>query len=381
MSSAPPKRSRARHLLYTVIACIVIVVGGGLLAMAASSLRIETNGDTQEAPERLPNVNVMVLEAMTVYDTLRLTGGVEPWHNVTLSAEIGGRVVEQPRTEGTRVRAGDVLVRIDTDLLRARLDEIEAQLELAREDSGRLARLSERGAGTPQDAARAATQVRVLEANLQTARINFDRSVVRTPVDGVIDRLFQEESEFVDAGSPLARIVQVDRLKVITGLPERDVPHFDNGDRILVTLDALPGRQFEGIIHTISTTASPGTRTFKTEIEIPNEDGAARPGMIARVNLVRQEFPNSMLIPMNAVIPLDNQHVVFVEEDGVAQMRGITVGLVQGAEVQAVSGLNPGDRLIITGQRDVRPGARVAVRDVVTPGEARLPAAPAELPL
>ena len=381
MSTPAPKKSRTRQIIYTFILCGTIVAFGTLIAMAASSFRVSTAVGDDEAPAAPPNVNVMPLETQTVRDILRLTGGIEPWHDVTLSAEVGGRVIEQPVEEGDRVRAGDVLVRIDTDLLRARMDEIEAQLELAREDAGRLTRLRERGAGTPQDADRAATQVRVLEANLRTARINLERSVVRSPVDGVVDMLHQEESEFVDAGLPLARIVQVERVKVAVGLPERDVPFFEPGGRAGITLDALPGRDFEGVIHRIATTASPGTRTFHTQIEIDNEDGAIRPGMIARVSLLRREFPDSFLIPMNAVIPLDERHVVFLEENGLAHLREITVGLMQGAEVQVVDGLSPGERLIVTGQRDVRPGEAVAVREVLGPGELHLPQAPGELPL
>lgn len=380
-ASTPSRKKSLRQALLSLGACVLIVALGGLIAMSVSSFRVSTATNDNDEPPRLPNVNVLTLKAETVYDTLRLTGGVEPWHDVTLSAEVGGRVIEQPVEEGDTVAAGDLLVRIDTDLLRARMDEIEAQLELAREDSTRLARLQERGAGTPQDASRASTQVRVLEANLRTARINLERSEVRAPVGGVIDSLQQEESEFVDAGFPLARIVQVDRVKVVVGLPERDVPFFRRGGRVEVRLDALPDRRFEGVIHTISTTASPGTRTFRTQIEIPNDDGEIRPGMIARVNLVRQEFPDSFLIPINAVLPLDDRHVVYVEEEGAAQLREISVGLLQGAQVQVVSGLRDGERLIVTGQRDVRPGEGVAVREELGPGSAALPSSPDELPL
>ena len=381
MSATAQKKSKGRHFLYSLIACVVIVVGGSVLAMAASSLRVSTATNGDDAPERLPNVNVMVLDAMTVYDALRLTGGIEPWHDVTLSAEIGGRVVEQPVQEGQRVAAGDLIARIDTDLLRAQTEEIEARLALAREELSRLNRLRERGAGTAQDADRAATEVRVLEANLRTARINIDRSVVRAPVEGIVDTLFQEQSEYIDPGMPLARIVQVDRVKVVVGLPERDVPFFELGDTVQTMLDALPGREFQGTIYRISTTGSAGTRTFKTEIELPNEDGAIRPGMIARVRLVRQEFPNSMLIPMNAVLSLEDRHAVFVEEDGIAQLREVTVGLVQGSEVQIVSGLQDGEHLIVTGQRDVRPGRGVMVRDIIGDREPTLPTQPGELPL
>lgn len=362
-SSAPKPLRRGRRFLATVALCVGIVLLGGAVALAASTVRMATNDSGEPAPERLPNVRVMPIERILVEDVLRLTGSAEPWHDLTLSAEVGGRIVTQPVSEGQAVRAGDLLLRIDTDRLTAQLDEIEARLELARVEASRLDRLRDRGAITLQDADRAATEVRVLEANLRTARIALDRSVVRAPVDGVVDTLHYEESEFVDTGMPLVRIVQVDRLKVAVGLPERDVPAFALGDTVQIALDALPGRTYDGVIRRIATTASAGTRTFLTEIAIDNAEGAVLPGMIARASFVRQRFPNSILIPMFSIVPLENRRIVFVVEDGVAQIREVTTGLVQGANVQIHSGLDTGDQLIVTGQRDVRPGGRVAVRD------------------
>lgn len=361
------KRRRHTRGLITVLICL------GLVALAAGAVTVSGNlrRDKAEAqaaaakPAGAPAVNVRVqeLKPAVVEDRVLLTGGIQPWESVTISAEVSGKVEWKGIEEGQRVQAGAEIMRIDTEILQAQLEELAARHRLAEQELNRIQQLRQKGAISSQELDRASAERDVVAANMRAARITLKKSVIVAPMDGVIDKLFIKQHEFVDVGKPLVRIVQVDRVKALIGIPERDVPYFEEGDPVRITVDAHEGKIFEGRIYRLATTAEASTRTFAAEIAITNEEGLLRPGMIARGTFVRQTFPDSLLVPIYSVISLEDRRFVYVEKGGQAQVRPISIGVLQNELVQVISGLKPGEHLIIAGQRDVRPGGAVTVRN------------------
>jgi membrane fusion protein, multidrug efflux system len=341
------------------VACIAVVLRG------RSS---EAEAARAPMPKRIPNVSVQVLKHETLEDRLVLTGTVRCWEDVTVSSETTGKAEWKGIEEGQEVKAGEVLYRINTESVQARYDQAEAQGKLAKQEYERAKRLVERGVATAQDLDSAVANRDVADANLRLLRIQLDQSVVKAPFDGVVDAVLKDQDEFVDTGMALARLVQVDRVKICVGIPERDVIHFAKADAVRVTLDAFPGREFEGRIHRIATTADLATHTFTAEVELANDDGVIRPGMIARVSLVRDVYPESLVIPLFASMLLDESRYVFVEQGSVAALRPIQAGLIQGSTMQVTEGLEPGEHLIVVGQYDARDGEPVNVQEVL--GEA-----------
>jgi len=188
-----------------------------------------------------------------------------------------------------------------------------------------------------------------------------EAEILNEGTGAVMKQVSNEAGEFVSIGAPLVRVVQVDRIKVLVGIPERDVPHFKPGDDVSVGFDALPDRACSGRIFRIATTAEPATRTFITEIEVENSDRAIKPGMIARVALVRASFPEAITVPMFAVLSRSDGRFVFVERGGLAESRPVEVGFFQDGEVLITRGLDAGDRLIVVGHRTLRDGEPVRV--------------------
>ena len=353
-----------RKALLTIVLCgLVVVAGVGATVLTASvkgsKTTVEAGTPTREA--KVANVEVAVLAASDVDDRLVLTGRVKPWEDIIASAEVAGRIEAQSVQEGDCVTAGQELVRIDASALRARLTQAEAAQRLADQELDRIQSLSKKNITTAQSVDRVRAERAVAAADLELVRIQIRKSVLKSPIDGVVDMLFRDQDEFTDIGKPLLRIVQVHKVKVCVGIPERDVSNFAKGDAVTVTLDALQGREFAGTIHSIGTTAEAATLTFIAEIEVDNAEEAIKPGMIARATLVRRTFADSLVVPIFAVLSVENERFVFVENNGVAEGRRIEIGVLAGGEVQVVDGLSPGDRLIVVGQRDLRPGDRVNV--------------------
>lgn len=363
--SAQRGRNMKKALISATV-CLAIVAAGLVIIFVPRLGSDEAEAKRSENhAERIPNVKVQVLRAEELRDRLKLTGTIHPWEDVTIAAETPGRIDWKGIETGAAVSKGQELFRINSEALRTSLEQAEAQARLAEQEHQRVQRLLERGASTRQDEDSAVANRDVASASLRAVRIQVDKSTIRAPFDGVVDRVFQEQDEYVDPGHALVRLVQVHKVKVKVGIPEREVPNFRIGDSVIVRLDAYPEREFEGVIHMIAPTADLSTHTFTTEIALDNSDTCLMPGMIARVELIRNVYPDSIVIPIFSAMLLDDQRYVFLERDGVAALQPIEIGIIQGNSVQITDGLVPGDRLIVVGQRDVRPGEPVKVQETV----------------
>ncbi len=355
-----------KKLALSLLVCLGVIAAGVGTVWAITSKSTEPGQEAakEESARRVPNVEIQVIEAQTLEDRLTLTGSVEPWESVILSSESRGNIEWKGVEEGDAVTTGQELFRIDTEAIRAQLVQAEAQNKLANQQLDRLQRLAKTKVATAQDLDSAIANRDVAAASVRLAKIQRDKSVVQAPFDGVVDRAMREQQEFVDVGTPLVQVVQTHKVKIQVGVPERDIPHFAVGDKVEIRVDSIPDTAFPGVIHRIATTADMMTHTFSTEIEVDNAKGTLKPGMVARASLLRKAYPNSVVIPIFTAILLDDRRIAFVEEDGLAQMRPIDVGILKGGSVQVVKGLEPGERLIVKGQYEVRPGERVNIQQV-----------------
>lgn len=352
-----------KRFILSVCISAVIIAAGAAVSVVGYQMRAQRLADQSRRADREQaiSVKIQVITPCPMDDRLLLTGVAEPWEDVIISAEATGKIERKGAEEGQTVKAGEEIFRIDTSLIKAQMEQVRAQERLAAQELQRAQSMSTKGIATGQAMDKAQADRDVSAANLRLFQIRLEKSVASAPLDGVIDRLYKKENEFVDTGMPLFRLVQVHKLKINVGIPEREIGCFSQGDKATANMDALAGKSFEGRIYKIAPTADPRTLTFSTEIEVQNSEGAAKPGMIARVALVRKRYAEAISVPLFSVLPLDNERFVFVENDGKAHMRQIQTGVIQGNQVQVLSGLSAGDRLIVTGQRDLQDGDAVKV--------------------
>jgi len=178
----------------------------------------------------------------------------------------------------------------------------------------------------------------------------------------VIDHLFIDVGEFVDRGNPVADIVNVDKIKINVNVPELDVRYLRTGQKALVTIDAFPDRRLSGTIDFVAYKADPATKTFNVRVLIDNQARDIRPGMIARLAFLRRVIPGALVVPLFALVDKGGERIVFVEKDGVAYARTVSIGVIEEDRIQIREGLEAGDRVIVSGQREVEEGMQVQVR-------------------
>jgi membrane fusion protein (multidrug efflux system) len=170
-----------------------------------------------------------------------------------------------------------------------------------------------------------------------------------------------DPGEFVGRGEPVVELVDTDKVEVEVNVPELDVKYLRAGEEVLLRVDALPEETFSGRIEFVSYKADPLTKTFRVKVLVENQAGRIRPGMIVRVAMLRQVVPDALTAPLFALVDKGGERILFVEQDGIARSRTVSLGIIDGDRVQITQGLEPGDRLIVTGQTQVEDGIRVQV--------------------
>jgi membrane fusion protein, multidrug efflux system len=316
-----------------------------------------------ESPHEPPPVNVTIsrIEPADLTERIELSGRLEPWVEVRVAAELGGLVEHVGFQKGAYVKEGQVIARVGSDLHQASLTEAEALLTAAEATYNRTQQLFEREAVTRQSLINATAEFEAARARVAQSRLRLDRSVVRAPVSGIAVTRDIEPGEVLSPGTPITTLQRLDRLKATVGVPEIDIGLVRLGAPATVRVDALPDRSFEGRIHFLAPSAADASRTFPAEIALENRDGSLRPGMIARVWLVRRSYQAAVVVPRDALQERDRGSVAVVLDGDVARVREVALGAVSEDRVVVERGLAEGDWLIVSGHRGLIDGQRVQV--------------------
>jgi membrane fusion protein (multidrug efflux system) len=315
---------------------------------------------------RVINVEVQEVEAAAFTEVIHLTGSVQANRDVTISAEESGVVREIMVDKGSRVRAGQAIFRLDSDLLEAQVDQGRAMADLAQETWDRRKRLFEVDQVGSElmylEAKYASDQA---SANLRLLEERLERTIIRAPIAGILNSRTIEVGTMVGAGTPVARILDNDPVKITAGVPERYAADVRSGTDALVTFDVLPDEEFPGTISYAGAAVDPGNRTFPVELVLPNPGGFFKPEMVVNLDLVRRVQEEAFVVPQEAVVRTELGYVVFVAEEvggyPVARAREVELGVGQANQVQILSGLEGGEKLIVVGQQTVADQDRINV--------------------
>jgi len=355
------KRLDSRKLAGRLVAVLILLSAAGGLVYVARLPRT-----AQEAPPTgVPPVNVRVQAVRTIAqmpDVVELPAVVEANRVVRVAAEVPGRVERICAEEGSTCSVGAALAVLNTDLLQAELDRDQARAELAAARLKRVSNLHAEGAATDEALDQARADLGVAKAVVARSRAMFERATISAPIAGVVNDITVEEGEYVQPGTPVAEIVDVDTLKVVVHVPEKDVQFFRTRSAAEVLAEV------KGEVHTISGTityiselADDLTRSTRLEITADNSDRLLRSGRIVRARLTRRVLKDVVMIPLSAVVPLEAGKVVYVVNDEKAQRREVELGLIRGHTVQVRNGLEAGELLIVEGHRFVAPGQPVNI--------------------
>ena len=342
-----------------------------LRAASAAVLALWGCGDGEGEPKaagtarRIINVEVETLAVRSFTDVIRLTGVVLADREVTLAAEESGTVVQILADKGESVSRGQPLIELNDELLRVQRSEAEAQAVLAAEIWRRKKRLyEEERIGTEGEYLEARYTADQTRARLNLIEARLRRTVVRAPFDGLLDRRLVDVGSVVSPGQAVAHILDLEPLKVATGVPERYAADVGVGTRAVVAFEALADT-CAAILTYVGAAVDGGHRTFPVELALERPVASAKPAMVAEVHLVRRVYPQVLVVPRQALVRTEDGFSAFVAIDGeagpLAEVRPVTLGASGGDQVVVTSGLLPADRLIVVGQQQVANGDRLSI--------------------
>ena len=231
----------------------------------------------------------------------------------------------------------------------------------AAKDLARWKALSESGAISESELDSARTRMDMAAAALEEYRVHVQKCRIQSPIDGVVNDRFVDEGEYINEGVAAVQVVDVDTVKVVVSIPEHDIHSLHTGAQVPFRVASLQNRVFTGQVSFVAELADPQANTYKAEITADNASRVLKAGMIAEVSLSRETQREVMAVPLNAVIPRQGEHVVFVAGDEYAELRVVRIRRIIGHEAILTGGLEEGDRLIVEGHRGLEDGTAISV--------------------
>ena len=295
-------------------------------------------------------------------------GTARALESVLVTARVSGRITEFFFKEGARAASEQALVRLEDDEERADLKAAQAEAEQAESRHQRLTELSGKGL-VPRDQMEEQNQVlKSAQARLELARVRLAQRTVRAPFSGVLGFRQQSLGSLVQAGSPIVTLDAVETLRVEFSVSEALLGDLAPGAIVEVHAAAWPGRAFKGKISALGTRVDEVTRAAPVQALLDNRDGALKPGML--LNVRAQGRPRSALfVPEAAVAPENTQQFVWrIAAGDTAEKVAVTLGARLPGTVEVREGLAAGERVVLEGHAQMRPGR--VVRAVAAPGPA-----------
>ena len=310
-------------------------------------------------------VNVATAETIRIEETVSAVGSLLAARSVQLAPETDGRVIEVGLQDGARVKAGDLLFRLDDSVTEAELAQAQAELSLARADLKRARNLAKQSFVSKQSREEAAANVKVLAAKLAVVSARLAKSRIVAPFNGRSGLVGVNVGEYVTKGTALVRLDDLSSLKLDIRVPERLLAQVQAGQSIRVSFDAYPAREFNAKVETIDTAIDSAGRSLVVRGRIKNDEDLLRPGMFARARLVIEARESAVVIPEESVLASAEGEYVFAVSDGKAQRRSVQTGARRDGRIEILKGVEAGEAIVTAGQLKLR-GDAVPVK-VISP--------------
>ena len=307
------------------------------------------------------------------------TATLEPNKQADILARVSGVIVSIQAEEGDAVREGQVLLRIQDDEYRLRLAQAEAAVDKLTTKVARLRKMFEGNLVSAEEYETTRNDLEAAEATRDLARLELSYTAVKAPFSGRITRRLVDPGQTVSNGTALFSIADLSRLLARVHVPAKEFRRIQRRQPVRLSLDSTK-EDLEGRISLVSPVIDPASGTIKVTVEISRVPAGTRPGDFAEVRIVTESHPNAVLVPKIAVITDKGKQVVYVTPDSTAERRVVQVGFQDDRNAEILQGVEEGERVVVQGQRSLKPGAPVRVMpavDFTSPGKPGVPPAPA----
>ncbi len=371
---AEQQRIRRQIYLGSIILIFFVFIFVAGTSMFTSYKKRQAVAEWQ--PPGIP-VKIQALKKTSLHEVVEATGIIQPNQEVTVFPEVSGRVKKIMADMGTDVEQDSPLAVIDDELIRLKIKQINAQITKltamhkdAEKNLERLSKLFKRKtvSETDLDQARLAAQTNKgmlaeARAQLEIARYELRHTTVLSPIPGKVAERFLEVGSSVSPQVPIARIVNIEKIKLTVGLLDDEIKRVHTGQQVTLEVDAFPGIAFKGLVTAVGSQADSDTLTFPVQVEKENKDPKTLllPGMIARLSIKVNYHSGVIVVPREIIHEDGNKFYVFVVIESQAKKRTLSLGPQIKEKVIITSGLKPDDKVVTIGHEVLIDGLKVQV--------------------
>lgn len=350
-----------KRTIVTVISVVIALFVIGWVLQNNKKKNAEKTAIVAEGNTGAVAVKIEVAKKTSMDLDFTANGTFAANQDLTLSAENSGRVTRITVDEGDRVRKGQVVARIDDELLNVEVQTAQANYQNALRDLERFESSFKTGGVTQQQLDNARLNVRTALARLQTAKRKSSDADIKAPISGIINKRFIENGSYVSPGTQLFEIVDLSKLKLNVTANEAQVVNLKSGDRVKITSNVFPDKQFSGKISFIAAKAD-NSLNFPVEVEVTNNAGNdLKAGMYGTGTFDLPQQRPAITVPRTAFAGSVNSNKIYVLQGNRARVRQVTAGRILGDRVEILGGLQEGETVIISGQVNLVDNSQVEV--------------------
>lgn len=294
---------------------------------------------------------------------LDFSGEVKAWKTVNLSFNVRGKIDRFYFDEGHKVNKGDLLARLEKDDYQAMRDQSYAQWEKAKRDYERGRRLLEDGSIPEQLAQDAQTALKAAAAALEASELNIKHCLLYASFSGHVAYRHGEEKEMVAGGQTVFTLMDLSRVLVEIGVPEKNIDRIKKAQKASVNFEAIPGKTFEGTVSQVAISSLPNIRLFKVEITVENPKFIVKPGMTAVSTIVVDKMEGVYIFSLDVAVLRNGSRIIFLALNEKAKKVTLEDYIISGDKIIVSDPLPENGQIITAGQEVLFDGIQISVID------------------
>lgn len=359
---------RIRYIVYLVIALLVGYLIYNKLHGNAKDGQGQAGGGGSAKGGKKKNgpvpVKLMIVKDTSVNNNIDLTGTIDANEKVNLISQTAGNITGIYFQEGSRVRKGQVLVKVYNQDLLASLKQNAYQVALAKENEYRNRVLLQKEAVSKQEYDTSLSSYNSLRAQGDVIKAQIAKTEITAPFSGVIGLRNVSPGTYLSAATPIATLVNTDPMKITFSVPERYKPLIRPGSKVSFNI-ASSRKNYSATVYAIDPAVDQTSRTITVRAKASNPNNEIVAGGFAKINLTLDQIPKTIMVPTECVLPDLKSSKVYIAHNGKAESRSVKTDLRTETRIEVTDGLKPGDSLIVSGIIQMRPDVPLKIVKVI----------------
>lgn len=348
-------------LKYVVFALIILGTGSLILYRISANKELNKEGNTKGGAGKAIRVDGIVLQPQPFANTILISGSLDANEQVQIRSQVTGVITHIFFKEGSKVTEGQGLVKIDDSELQAQLTELLVRQELASENEKRAFLLLQKEGISKEEYDISLSALKSLQAQAQIIRTQISKTLIKAPFSGTIGLRNVSVGEYLSSDIIVANLVNINPIKLSFSVPEKYASSMKLNTKVRFTF-AGSDKTYTAIVYAIEPEVDITTRTIKLRAKASNDDGTLLPGSFANIELPLTTINDALLVPTEAIIPIQDGKKVYIVENGKAKEVKVQASSRTDKDLLILSGLKAGDTVLTSGVMSMKNGTAVNVK-------------------